>query len=88
MKMGDGSDVPRVTCRGACQEGALVVNEVGENQFHKVLRKLCDWRRACGGCIRGTSTEQRLDFGFVSVPKLVSKQFNRCNSVKAAQRPN
>jgi hypothetical protein len=38
MKVGEGSDVPRVTCRGACQEGASIVNEVGDNLFHELLR--------------------------------------------------
>jgi hypothetical protein len=84
MKMGDGSNVPRVTCRGACDESVHVVNEVGDNQFHKLLWELGDWGRMCGGRVQGTSTEQRLDFGFVSVPKLVSQQSNRCNSVKTA----
>jgi len=31
MKMGDGSDVPWVTCQGTCQEAAFVVNEVGDD---------------------------------------------------------
>jgi hypothetical protein len=49
MKMGDGSDVPRITCRGAYQEGVLVVNEVGDNQFHEILREIEDRGRVdCG----------------------------------------
>jgi hypothetical protein len=32
MEMWDGSNIPRVTCRGARQKSALVVNEVRDNQ--------------------------------------------------------
>ena len=42
MEMGGGSDIPRVTCHGACQESACVVNEVGEDYFDKILRELGD----------------------------------------------
>jgi hypothetical protein len=35
MKVGDGGDVPRITCHGARQEGVLIVNVVGDNQFHE-----------------------------------------------------
>ena len=38
MKMGDGGNVPRETCHGARQEGARIVNEVGDDRFHKLLR--------------------------------------------------
>ena len=34
MKVGDGSDVPRVTGHGAHQEAASVVNEVGNDHFN------------------------------------------------------
>ena len=73
VKMGDGSDVPRVTCQGACQEGAGVVDEVGNDHSHKLLRELGDWGRACGKRLRGTSKEQPLDFGYASVPKFVDE---------------
>ena len=33
MKVGDGSDVPRVTGHGARCEAARVVNEVGDDHF-------------------------------------------------------
>ena len=47
VKMGDDSDVPRVTCQGACREGAGVVDEVGDDDLHKLLRELGDWGRVC-----------------------------------------
>ena len=81
MKVGDGSDVPRVTGRGAYQEGVLVVNEVGDNPFHELLWEIGDWRRVVGRRVRGTFTEGS-DFSFGSVPKFVTEQFNRCKSVK------
>ena len=73
MKVGDGSDVPRVACRGACQEGARVANEVGDNQSHELLRELGNWGQMCSGRPLGTSTERPVDFGFCPVPKLVNK---------------
>ena len=45
MKIGDGGDVPRETCHGVRQEGAYIVNEVGDNHFHKLLQELGDWGR-------------------------------------------
>ena len=56
MKMGDDGDVPGVTRRGARQEAAGVENEVGDD-FHKLLWELCDWGRAPGGYLWGTSVE-------------------------------
>jgi hypothetical protein len=79
MKMGGGSDVPRVTCRGARQESARVVSEVGDNQSHELLRELGDWGGMCSGRLWGASAEHPLDFGFDSVLKLINKQFNGCN---------
>lgn len=38
MEMRDGSDVPRMTRHGACQEAVCIMNEVGDNRFHEVLR--------------------------------------------------
>jgi hypothetical protein len=70
MKLGDGSNIPRVTCHGACEEGACVVSEVGDNQVHELLREL-GW--TCSGRLWGTSAEKRLDFGFGSAAGLVSK---------------
>ena len=43
VKITDGGDVPRMAGQGACQEGAGVVNEVGENRVHKFLRKPGNW---------------------------------------------
>ena len=40
MKIGDGSNVPRVTCHGARKEAARVVNEVGDNHFYEHLWEL------------------------------------------------
>jgi hypothetical protein len=73
MKVRDGSDVPRVACRGACQEGARVANEVGDNQSHELLRELSNWGCVCSGHPLGTFTERQADFGFRPVPKLVNK---------------
>ena len=42
MKVVDGDNVPRVTRQGALQEGALVVNEVGDDQVHELMRELGD----------------------------------------------
>ena len=36
MKVGDCSDIPRVTRHGAHQEAAQVVNEVEDNHFDKL----------------------------------------------------
>ena len=43
MKMGDGSNIPRVTGQGACDESGRVVNEVRENYLHNFLRETGDW---------------------------------------------
>ena len=43
--MGDGGDVPRVTDNGAYKEGAGVVNKVGDDNFHELLREPGDWGR-------------------------------------------
>jgi hypothetical protein len=77
MKVGDGGDVPRVTGHRACKEGAGVVNEVGDDRFHEVLRELGDWGRTCGRCIQGTSAEQPLDSGLAPVPQLICEQLGR-----------
>ena len=66
MEIGDGSNVPRVTCQGACKEGVGVVEEVRNNRCHKFLRKLGDWGPARGRRLRGASIEQVLDFGRAS----------------------
>lgn len=42
MEVGDSGDVPRVAGHGACQEKARVVNKVGYNRFHGLLRELVD----------------------------------------------
>ena len=42
VKMGDDSNVPRVTCQGACRWGADVVDEVGNDHSHKLFWKLGD----------------------------------------------
>jgi len=63
VEMGDCSDIPRVACHGACEEGGGVVNEVGNDHFDEVLREFCDWGRAIRRCLWGTSVEQPLDFG-------------------------
>lgn len=39
VKVTDGSDVPRATSKGARQENAYVVKEVGYNFIHKFLRQ-------------------------------------------------
>ena len=85
MKMRDSSDVPRITCCGTCEEGALVANEVRDNPFHKLLREIGDRGWVYCGRVRGSSSTGRLDFGFVSVPKLISKQFNRYNSINTTK---
>ena len=82
MKMGDNGDVPRIARQGARQEAACVVNEVGGDDFHKLLRELSDCRRALGGCLWGASIEQPLDLGFGSIPKPVDKEFVCYRSVK------
>ena len=81
VKMGDDGDVPRVAGHGACQEGGGVVNEVGDNCFHKVLREPGDWRRMWGRCLQRISGEVPLDFGLASVPELFGEQFDRYSSV-------
>ena len=77
MEVGDSSNVPRVACRGTRQEGAGVVDEVGNDDLYKFLRKLGDWGPAYGRRLWGTSTEQPLDFGHATVPQFVYKQLTR-----------
>jgi hypothetical protein len=85
----DGNNVPRVTRQGARQEGALVVNEVGDDQVQELVRDPGYWARVCGRRLWvGGTIEQRLDFGFASVPKYVNKQSNRCNSIETARLLN
>ena len=37
VKVRDSCDVPRVASQGACEEGANVVDKVGDDQFHEFL---------------------------------------------------
>ena len=73
MKVGDSGNVPRVTGHGACQEAGCVVNEVGDDHFHDLLREIGDWGRAWGGRLWGTSTVRPVDLGFGPVPKFGNK---------------
>ena len=77
MKIGDGSNVPRVACHGAHEEAMRVVDEVENDHIYQLSRELGDWGRTFSGRIWGTSTEQPeeqpLDFGFGSIPKFVKK---------------
>jgi len=57
VEMGDNGNIPRVACQGACQEAALVVDEVGENDLDEILRELGDWGRAGGRRPQSTYTE-------------------------------
>jgi len=77
VKVGDSCDVPRVASQGACEEGAGVVDKVGEDQFYEFLRKPGDWGRVQGRGHRATSKEQTLDFGHAPPPDLGSEQFGR-----------
>ena len=43
VEMRDGGDIPRVTGQGTCKEGVGVTNQVGDDQFHELLRKTGDW---------------------------------------------
>ena len=43
MEIGDGDDVPRVTRRGTRHEATFVINKVGDNKFHELMRELGDW---------------------------------------------
>jgi hypothetical protein len=65
--MGHGSSVPRKTCHGACEEGAGVVNEVGDDHVHKFL-----WEPGDLGRTWGRPTGQLLNFDPVSIPEPVS----------------
>lgn len=79
--MGYSDHIPRVTGHGACKEGGSVINEVGYDEFHKVLRELRNWRRTSdGGLRRGVSVEGVVDFRFASVPNPVRKQLNDCGN--------
>jgi len=57
MEMWDGSNIPRVACHGAREEGVGVVNEVGDDHLYKVLWELGDLGRGFRGCLWGTSIE-------------------------------
>ena len=83
VKMVNSSSVPRVTRHGTRQEAACVVSEVGDDHLHNLLWKLGGCRCTCGGHFRGTSSEQPLDCGLGSVPKLVNEEFARYRSVSA-----
>lgn len=83
MKIGDSSHIPRATGHGACKEGASVVNEIGNDKFHKVLRELRNWRRTSGGgrLRQRVSVEELVDFCLASVPDPVHEQFNNYGKV-------
>jgi len=85
MKMGDGSDVPRVTCHRARQETRRIVNEMGDNHFNKLLRKLGSWGRTRDRCLGDNSTEQPLDFGCGPVQKSADEQLARYRSVSTTR---
>ena len=77
MEVGDGCDVPRATCQGACQEAGHVVDEVGDDRFDDILWDLGDWGRLDNRWLLSTFAEQSLDLGGSSVPKLVEEKFRR-----------
>ena len=80
MKVGDSRDVPRVAGHGARQEAGLVVNEVGDNRSHKLLRELGDWGwRWVRRRLWDTSPERLFDLGLAPVSKLVDEQLHRCD---------
>jgi hypothetical protein len=88
MEMMDGGDVPRVTCQGARQEAACVINEVGDNLFHEFLREFGDGR-TCGRHLRSTSTERYpFDPSNGSVTNFVNKQFSRYHGVNTTRLLN
>ena len=79
MEVVDGDHVPRVTGQGTRHETAFVVNEAGDDHFHKLLRELGDWGWAYGGRLR--EIEQPHDVGFGSVPKSVNEEFAHYHNV-------
>ena len=52
MKMRDRGDVPGVTCQGARQKTAFVIDEIGGDPFNDAQGKLGDSGRLCCGSFR------------------------------------
>jgi len=77
----DGDHVPRVTGHGARQEAGFVVDEAGNDHFHKFLGEFGDGGWACGGRLLHISTERPSDYGFGSVPDSVNEEFAHCYNV-------
>jgi len=68
VKMGYDSDIPRITCQGACEETVPIVNEVVDYHFHEFLRNPGEWGRTCDGRFTDTPRTGLLDSGLGSVP--------------------
>ena len=62
--MGNDGDVPGVTGQGACEEAALVIDEVGDDHFKDLLGESGDR----GKIWRQTNRTRPLDSGEASVP--------------------
>lgn len=71
VKMGYGSEVPRVTSHRARDESVDIIDEVKYDDLQEFLRKTCDWGRVWGGCLFDALAEELCDFGLASVPHLV-----------------
>ena len=101
MEVGYGSDVPRTARNGTRAESMSVVNEVGNNHSHDILRKLDGLGRTRDGrrCHFNRATlvtsprngGQLLYFdpvsvpGLVPVPELVSERCDICSNVEMIQ---
>lgn len=73
MKMWNGGNVPGIGRQRAGLESLDVVDEVGDNHFHKFVREGC--RGQCGGCPCSFVTPQNAtNLGFAPVPNYASEK--------------
>ena len=80
VKMRDGGDVPGVTRQGACEETARVIDEVGDDHFDDLERKLGGGGRVYSRSLRRSICgDPFLDVGLTSVPNSINEQLNRCD---------
>ena len=80
VKMRDRGDVPGVTRQGACEETASVIDEMGDDHFDDLERKVSGGGRACSRSLRRSICGDPFpDVDQTSVPNSINEQLNRCN---------
>jgi hypothetical protein len=74
MKMGNGGNVPRVTCQGAREETASVVGKVGDDHFDGLQGKPGGRRQTCRRSLQRRTRRPHLPgYSWSSVPNSLNE---------------